>query len=372
MGRGARVGRGRRRRARVLERRLDALLWDQRDPGNPLRKTLLGRLFFREQVLGCLRAQLLATAFVETHPEVLSRDLGALAVVTGHPRTSSTALHHALCAHPDATCLRLFEALNPVRPEGGWLSGLDLRELVAHVAVSSQAWMRPLFALMFPFEPRVPFEEIFLTAGLFSSQQWVFGFAGDRYASWYATTDHLPAYQWVKAVFQVMDAQAGRPARPVPGHVRILKSPQHMINLPAIKAVFPHARLIMTNRKDLVKVAESLLAILSYGMGSSCSGVDPKVLGRLVLRDMRRCLDRFDAASESAAGLLHVHFEDFCANSTEVVERTVRAAGLRALSAPDMQRALQSVPKREGATAINYDLAVWGVSREQAEAAVRY
>ncbi len=126
---------------------LDALLWDQRDPANPLQKTFLGRLFFREQLLGCLRAQLLATAYVEAHPEVLSRDLGALAVVTGHPRTSSTALHHALCAHPDATCLLLFEALNPVRPEGGLLSGLDLRELVAHVAVSSQAWMRPLFAL---------------------------------------------------------------------------------------------------------------------------------------------------------------------------------------------------------------------------------
>ncbi len=126
---------------------LDALLWDQRDPANPLQKTLLGRFFFREQLLGCLRTQLLATAYVEAHPEVLSRDLGALVVVTGHPRTSSTALHHALCAHPDTTCLHLFEALNPVRPEGGWLSDLDLRELVAHVAVSSQAWMRPLFAL---------------------------------------------------------------------------------------------------------------------------------------------------------------------------------------------------------------------------------
>jgi hypothetical protein len=225
---------------------------------------------------------------------------------------------------------------------------------------------------MFPFEPRVPFEEIFLTAVMFSSQQWVFGFAGDRYATWYAKTDHLPAYQFVKVVFQIMDAQAGRPARPVPGHVRVLKSPQHMINFPAIKAVFPSARLIMTNRKDLVKVAESLLAILSYGMGSSCNGVDPSVLGKLVLRDMRRCLDRYNPASKSAADLVSVHFEDFCANSTEVVLRTMHAAGLRALSAPEMQRALLSVPKREGATAIKYDLSVWGVSREQAEAALRY
>ena len=98
------------------------------------------------------------------------------------------------------------------------------------------------------------------------------------------------------------------------------------------------------------------------------------LMGRETLQAMRRGLDRYRLDSEeyvnsdgrvpvapagAADAHVHLHFEDFCANATSVAAEAIVQVGLRLV---DMGELMRSVPPRQGATKIVYDLSAFGTS----------
>lgn len=340
---------------------LDSLVADMHD-GDAARRTLLGRVMIREQIVGGLVAQLKVVDAVVREPRILERDIGPVAILAGLPRTGSTALHKMLCEHPDATCLRLFEALQPVSDGVPGLplpaTAEDPRFVAAHVATAVQSWLRPWFSLMFPMQPLVPFEEVFITAQVMSSMQFLMGGAGPAYRSWYMATDHTPAYRYVEMVYKVMDHQRGD----VGGGVRVMKSPQHIMNVDAIRAVFPAATLVMTER-DMVPVMSSMLTILGYGVGGSFSRYDTYGAGEHLMDSMEFALQRYSATKHHYD--VHVDFEAFAKNNSAIASDVIAAIGLDPAKV-DLDDFVRRNP-RQGAVKLEYQLQAFGVTQRHVQ-----
>ena len=69
-------------------------------------------------------------------------------------------------------------------------------------------------------------------------------------------------------MLQVLQSQAPKPARPW-----VLKSPMHLMRLPAVFAIYPDARVILTHR-DPVKTVASSVSTLAAGRWVRSDDVD--------------------------------------------------------------------------------------------------
>jgi hypothetical protein len=265
-----------------------------------------------------------------------------------------------LCSHPDAACLRFFEALNPVQDPS--------RYLAAQVGLAIQAWMRPWLTSMFPLEADIPFEEVFLTGNLFSSWQYAFDFASEKYRAWYLEREHDIAYEYVRSVYQLIDYQREQNNLGTTHKVRILKSPQHMPNVGSIRRVFPGAKMVVTTRGDHVKVLESFLTIMTYGHGAAFTNYDLEAYGKEMLATLEQGIGRFNLFGQSgdSNNVLHTTFEALCQNATAVGERVIAAVGLDPVPPSVISKGLR--PCR-GANKMSYHLNAFGLTPEDVQKA---
>ena len=129
-----------------------------------------------------------------------------------------------------------------------------------------------------------------------------------RWIDHYFAHDRTPSYRYEKKVLQVLTWQRG-PNR------WLLKSPQHMENLGAIRAAFPDARLVVTHR-DPVDVLRSLLTMVAYTDRVRRDPVDPPGAARhwidRIERLLRACIAQHDAwpACQSLDVLFHEYMAD--------------------------------------------------------------
>jgi hypothetical protein len=163
---------------------------------------------------------------------------------------------------------------------------------------------------------------------------WEFQSRIPRWIDHYFAHDRTPSYAYEKKVLQVLTWQRG-PNR------WLLKSPQHMENLAAIKTVFPDATMVITHR-DPVAVLRSLTTMVGYCDRIRRDPVDPPALARLWLdrieRLLRACVDQRAAwgPDQSADILFHEYMTD-----QETVMRQVYALSGLALT-PEVERQLLS------------------------------
>ncbi|MGH7746498.1 MAG: sulfotransferase, partial [Candidatus Dormibacteria bacterium] len=93
----------------------------------------LGRRVLRSIALRHLSNRLTVQAFVRSHPDVNGTALVRPIVVTGLPRTGTTALQQLLVLDPAHRPLRLWEALRPV-------PAVDVADRAARVA-DAETWL---------------------------------------------------------------------------------------------------------------------------------------------------------------------------------------------------------------------------------------
>lgn len=323
---------------------LDAVLADVNDESSAQRNAL-GRFMIREQLLGGLVSQLRVTdAIIKAGP--LNRNNGKIAIITGLPRTGSTALHSMLCSHPDAACLRFYEALNPI--------GEPNQMIIAKIGLAMQAWLTPWIRHMFPLEADIPFEEILLTANLFSTWQYAFDFSSAHYRQWYNSLEHDIAYEYVRTVYQALDQQSNSTHK-----VRVMKSPQHFPNMGAVKRVFPEANIVVTTRYETQRVVESLLTIFGYGNVGQFSSYNLEQYGPEALATLA---GGYSGRSRlSSLDVTHTSFEDLCEDATAVGRRIIDIAGLDPIPDSEIMKELRP---RKGAKKLSYHLDAFGLTVE--------
>ena len=138
---------------------------------------------------------------------------------------------------------------------------------------------------------------------------------------WYKASDQTPMYEYLKTVLKVLSFQSGS------GKRWLLKSPQHVEQLPTLCKVFPDATVICTHR-DPVSVTASGITMMAYTARMS---IQPHHLKRVGLYWADRFEDMFRSyASERdavpASQSIDVLFHEFMADDVGMVKRIYELA----------------------------------------------
>ena len=161
------------------------------------------------------------------------------------------------------------------------------------------------------------------------------------FRTWYEQADLRESYAYLRRVLQVLQWYR-------PGERWLLKSPQHMEQLPVLFETFPDALVVQTHR-DPLEVTASFASMASYGRRMSEAHPDPAAIGAYWAERIEVMLRR---SLEGRAGLpaerfVDVAFRDLVADPMAVVRRIYAAAGfaLRADAEAAMRAWLAANPR---------------------------
>jgi hypothetical protein len=274
-----------------------------------------GQLAATKQFEKVLHDRLWAEQWFSRHPEILARPLPHPVVIVGPMRSGTTRLHRLLSGDDRFTHVRSFETISPVPRPGFERGGFDSRVVLAARLTRIAKLANPHTLAIHPTGPFEPEEELGLFCNSFwglkhPSQWWV-----PSYTRWSETHDATGAYEQMARLLKLVGwAQQASSLRPW-----VLKTAQHMLNLPALLKVFPDARLIFTHR-DPRSVVGSSASLAWNQIIIHSDHADPKPIGAEALRSTRVQIERMRAARRSISRprYIDVHFEE--------MERDWRAA----------------------------------------------
>ncbi|OMC43822.1 hypothetical protein A5744_13495 [Mycobacterium sp. IS-1264] len=280
-----------------------------------------GVVNFYGQLLQLLKNRLLLTDLVGRHPEIDDIELRAPVVIAGLPRTGTTHLHNLLAAPPTFRTMPYWESVEPFPlPQEAGLDP-DPRRARMDVAISVLNTVMPHFALMHEMTTDHVHEEIQLLANDFSTM--LFETLGDvpRWRDYYQAHDQTPHYEYLARQLKAMQFLRG-------GRRWLLKSPQHLEQVPVLNRVFPDSIVVFTHR-DPVPVALSMIAMITYSARMHRSPVPVQRIASFWidrLEDMLGALIR-DRDTIGPDRSIDIRFDDFMADELGVAERVYALAG---------------------------------------------
>lgn len=281
-----------------------------------------GRITILQHAIRVMANRLRIEELVKQHPEILDVKIARPLIIAGLPRSGTTHLVNWLARDERLRSLTLWESEEPVPvadvPEG---------EIDPRAQRSAELWshfeaMLPHMAAMHGMDAGSIHEDNELLYMDLNCYSWEFQARLPRWADYYFSHDRTGSYLYEKKVLQVLTWLRG-PNR------WILKSPQHMENLSALKTAFPDATLVIIHR-DPVAVLRSLTTMLGYADRIRRDPTDPPGLARnwigRIERLLRACIEQRDAwGPEQSIDLL---FHEYMADQEGVMRRVYGMAGL--------------------------------------------
>jgi hypothetical protein len=273
--------------------------------------TVVGRWSTRRFLLRLLEVRFHLASYVRADPGVREEVVEAPIVVTGAPRTGTTALFGALAAEPGLRAPEGWELLRPVPPLEP-----DRFPDPARVALADEEFRR-LNALssgldaIHVYAGRMPKECLSAMSFAFLSEEFTARYHVPSYVAHLERADMTPAYEMHRLVLQVLQRRFG-PVR------WLLKSPVHLHSLDELFAVYPDARLVVTHR-DPLKVLPSVSSLVATLRWAHSDQVDLGEIGRYHAELYSRALDGLAAAQVSRSldptRTHHAHHADIVADT---------------------------------------------------------
>ena len=272
-----------------------------------------------------LRDRLYTQMWFKRHPEILARPLKNPVVIVGPMRSGTTRLHRLLAADQRFAHLRSFETISPVpRPEFEQVlagEAEDFRPKLAARILKVARLANPRTLSIHPTGAYEPEEELGLVAASMYGMKWEAQWNVPSYAEWCHEESAIPAYRHMANLLRLIGwSQQESSLRPW-----ILKTPQHMLDLPALLEVFPDARLIFTHRdpKQVVGSAASLAwnQTIIYSDHN-----DPAQTGRDWMGKTATMVARMRAARDAIPRerMIDVQYEDMETDWRGTMERVYR------------------------------------------------
>jgi hypothetical protein len=215
-----------------------------------------GIVNFFSQMSQWLKNRLLLTDLLARHPEIHDIELLPPVVIAGLPRTGTTHLHNLLAAAPTFRTLPYWESFEPFPLPAEEGIEPDPRAARMDVAVTVMNMVMPHFALMHEMTTEHVHEEIQLLANDFSTMFMETLAYVPRWTDYYLAHDQTSTYEYLATQLKALQFLRG-------GRRWLLKSPQHLEQLPVLDKVFPGIAVVCTHR-DPVPVAISMVAMLTY------------------------------------------------------------------------------------------------------------
>ena len=318
----------------------------------------VGQVVARVHVLKLLKERLWAEHWFREYPEIRRRPMKAPIVVVGPMRSGTTRLHRLLAADRRFAHLRLFETMCPV-PKPSVMEGRDRRPQFAALSLGLLHHANPSTAVLHPTGPLAPEEEL----GLFVASAWGMKHEAQwripSYARWCENEDATPAYDRMADLLRLTGWIRGED----PDKPWLLKTPQHMLDLPALLRVFPEARIIFIHR-DPAAVVGSSCSMAWNQMSVHSDHVDARWIGREWLRKTRLKISRMAEARERvpAANRIDVHYDEMDRDWRAVMRRIYAFLDLDMAPAAKAMAAYMDRSERERSfRAHSYRLGTFGL-----------
>ena len=280
-----------------------------------------GIVNFHAQLLQLLKNRLLLNDLLARHPEIRDIELLPPVVIAGLPRTGTTHLHNLLAAGPTFRSIPYWESVEPFPLPAERGLEPDPRKARMDAAVEFMNAAMPHFPLMHEMTTEHVHEEIQLLANDFSTMLFETLAHVPRWRDFYLAHDQTPSYEHLSLQLKALQFLRG-------GRRWLLKSPQHLEQLPVLDAVFPGVVVVCTHR-DPVPVVLSMLAMLTYTARMHRSPVPVHEIAASWADRLQRMLDAFmhDRDAIPPERSIDVRFDDFMADELGVAQRLYDLAG---------------------------------------------
>src|SRR3984893_12479634 len=280
-----------------------------------------GIVNFHAQLLQWLKNRLLLNALLARHPEIHDIELLPPVVIAGLPRTGTTHLHNLLAAASTFRTIPYWESVEPYPLPAELGVEPDPRKARRDAAGEFLNTAMPHFPLMHGMTTEHVHEEIQLLANDFSTMLFETVAHVPRWRDYYLAHDQTPSYEHLAVQLKALQFLRG-------GRRWLLKSPQHLEQLPVLGAVFPGAIVVCTHR-DPVPVTLSMLAMLTYTARMHRSPVPVHEIAASWVDRLQTMLDALvhDRDVIPPGRSTDVLFDDFMADELGVAERVYDLAG---------------------------------------------
>jgi hypothetical protein len=280
-----------------------------------------GIVNFYAQLLQFLKNRLLLTDLLARHPEIHDIELLPPVVIAGLPRAGTTHLHNLLAMGSTFRTMPYWESVEPFPLPSEMGVEPDPRRTRMDAAVAFLNVVMPYFPLMHEMTTEHVHEEIQLLANDISSM--LFETLGHvpRWRDYYQCHDQTPHYQHLATQLKALQYLRG-------GRRWLLKSPQHLEQVPVLNHVFPGVVVVFTHR-DPVPVALSMIAMITYSARMHCSPVPVQEIAASWVDRLERMLaalvrDRGVIGPERS---IDIRFDDFMADELGAAEGVYALAG---------------------------------------------
>jgi len=257
-----------------LERLVDAL--EDMKPSPYLRADA------RARIVSMLGTRLRLVEDARQHPEILAIQIEKPLFIVGLPRTGTTITFDMLSLDPNARYPRDWEWLIPWPATEAATIDTDPRIALIQPMMDRMLETAPELATVHRFDCTAPGE---CNTGMmqhFSSTNWFAEIGTAGHAEWLLEAIPQGIYADHKRLLQEMQWKG-------PKGRWLLKSPQHLFDLPGLFETYPDARVVWTHR-DPVTTFSSLASMITKVQRAVRLDPDPKVVGDIVSRTWTRAI----------------------------------------------------------------------------------
>jgi hypothetical protein len=257
-----------------------------------------------EGFVNCLEQRLRIEDWYSTHPEIGLEQPEQPLMITGLPRTGTSAFANLLSLEPAFRCLRAWEQASPVPPPTLESEVNDPRRLRARKALDAMQAKRPDQLTKHLYEIDSTTEDVQLLRLECRAQSFttpVFG-----YHRWWRDNDMRAAYANQRRVVKLLQSRR-------PPNRWLFKAPHYVFHLEDLIAAYPDARFVVTHRdpvKTLSSWASLLISLFPPGSRERISIADfGKHIAEHQAIGMRRMMDARAKIGEHR--FLDIHYHRF-------------------------------------------------------------
>ncbi len=286
--------------------------------------SLVGRLATRWDVVRFLSNLLQLQEAERCRPSILQERIERPIFITGLPRSGTTFLHRLMMNDVRSRAPSVWQTIYPY-PER-WRPDRRLARVKRQLRAFER--LAPEFRALHPLDATSPQECSEITAHVFRSLRFDTNYRVPSYRAWLDADPerNLPAFRFHKRFLQHLQSQSD--AAPPQW---VLKCPEHVFTLDAIRAVYPDARLIFVHR-DPMKVLLSVAQLTEVLRRPFTRALDPVEIGH---QESTRWLDgtrRMMQVGDDAGlpePVCHVHYIDLISDPLATVEGVYQHFGMR-------------------------------------------
>ncbi|MGB8365329.1 MAG: sulfotransferase family protein [Rhizomicrobium sp.] len=321
-----------------------------------------GRRYAWGTVVGVLKGRAQAIKSMAENPDFGRYAISSPVVITGIPRTGTTALHKLMAVDDRFQGLQtwLLDAPMPRPPMERWVDYPQFHKTVAVLEARYREAPNKRAAHNMVAE-QVDECCLVLRQG-FVSNLWGCGWSAPTYDAWWQCQSEWPCYEHFYRCMQLIGSNE-------PEKRWLLKNPGHIDNLDLLFAVFPDAKVIQTHR-DPAKAVPSLCALLMQLHAMMEEGRYEQRAHIMLAREVAKwanAVRKADRVREKHPGqVLDIIHGDFHRDPMAVVKRIYGFIGmeLTARAITDMTQRIAEKPELSHGVH-RYNIADFGLTEDE-------